>query len=77
MLGKLNTDLIANELKNAGFKVFIVEIKFGTGRVLEAIEVSLDNRKVNRMEVWRVLDQKFENIEFVLSSTRNGILVTI
>lgn len=72
----LNLELVADELTDCGFRTYIVEMKFrGIGR-LEAVEVSLGNRKVNHMEVRDILEQRFEGISFNLTSTSNGVMVT-
>jgi ribosomal protein S8 len=63
-----HTNLVANELQDSGFKVRVVK---------NIVEVSLDNRKINNMEVREALEQKFEGIEFNLTSTSNGVLVTV
>lgn len=63
-----NTNLVASELNDSGFRIRVSN---------KAIEVSLDNRKVNTMEIWYELDQKFEGIEFSLERTSEGVLVTV
>lgn len=71
-----NTDLIANELQDSGFKVRILELKFKGIGLLEAVEVSLDNRRVSHMEVRQVLSDKFEGIRFNLNGSFSGVVVT-
>ncbi len=70
------TDLIANELGNSGFKVRILELKFKSIGMLEAVEVSLGNRRASHSEVRQVLNDKFEGIEFNLYYSFGGIMVT-
>lgn len=61
-------NLVATELDQLGFKVEIFN---------DSAEVSLDNRKVNSMEIRQGLEQVFEDIDFELQSTSKGILVTV
>lgn len=61
-------NLVANELKQAGFKVKT------SG---QSVKVSLNSRKISTMEVKIALDQIFEEIEFTVQSTSNGVSVQL
>jgi sensor domain CHASE-containing protein len=61
--------VVENELFNKGFKARVV--------VGQMVEVSLSNRKVSQMEVRQALEETFEEIEFSLANTANGVLVTV
>lgn len=61
-------DLVADELDNAGFKVNVIN-----GRVI----VSLDNRRVDNMEVKEVLSERFEGISFDIQSAGNSIAIAV
>jgi hypothetical protein len=63
---EMDKNIIANELRNVGFKVKVMYV---------GVEVTLDNRKVNTMEVKHALDQIFGDIEFNVMSSRNGVVV--
>lgn len=62
------TNLVANELRNKGFKIRV----YG-----KAIEVSLSSRKVSQMEVEIALSQTFDDIRFAFQSTSLGVLVMV
>lgn len=64
----IHTNLVVSELQQAGFKVRLVGNR---------IEVTLNNRRVTYMELWSILDRKFENIQFSLQVAGDAILVTV
>jgi hypothetical protein len=58
--------LVADELNNSGFKVSLSKV---------GVIVSLDNRKVRRIEVeWALIDL-FEGISFTIKSLSDSVLV--
>ncbi len=64
-----HTNLVASELTRSGYAVKVAK--------RQVIEVSLKNRKVDNMEVRYVLGQMFEDIDFDIQTTNNGVNVTV
>ena len=63
-----HTNLVANELSQAGFQTSIFNSNI--------IVVSLKNRKPASMEVVEVLQERLQGIHFTVNSTTNNVLVT-
>lgn len=61
-------NLVANEMQSAGF---VAKATIGA-----AVQVSLTNRKVSRIEVETALGQLFSGIEFDCQSATGSIIVT-
>jgi len=63
-----NAELVASELRQAGFEVKVFND-------FNIIKVRLKNRKVNIMEVEQILTQVFDGIKFELHSINGSVFI--
>lgn len=65
----MEAQTIASELNKVGFKTKVL-----TGIIRSTVRVTLQNRKVSRMEVVTALEEIFET-SFEVRSTSDGVII--